>query len=73
MNNLRERQIDTMKPYSDIVEIFYDHYGYSGDCPVSEDIAKKTLVIPSNHSLKNRDAQRIARTVNAAYAEIMDY
>ena len=52
---LHSRQIGTMQPYKDIADVAAAHYGYSGDCPVAEQIAKKVLVIPSNYSLRKKD------------------
>ena len=52
---LHSRQIDTAKPYKDIADVAAAHYGYAGDCPVAEQIAKRVLVIPSHYSLKKKD------------------
>lgn len=67
---LRSYQIDTAKPYKDIAEVAAAYYGYAGDCPAAEQIAKRVLVIPCNYSLKKEDVQRIARWLNAGWAEI---
>jgi dTDP-4-amino-4,6-dideoxygalactose transaminase len=67
---LYRRQIDTAKPYQGIADVASTHYGYTGDCPVAEQIAKRVLVIPSNHSLKNKDVQRIAECLNKGWEEI---
>lgn len=67
---LRSRQIDTAQPYKDVIDGAARYYGYEGDCPVAEQIAKRVLVIPSYHSLKEEDVERIARCVNAGWAEI---
>jgi perosamine synthetase len=66
---LLSRQIGTMQPYKDIADVAAAHYGYSGDCPVAEQIAKKVLVIPSNYSLRKKDIQHIAQCLNAGWLE----
>ena len=66
---LRSRGVDTSKPYKDIAEIAATYYGYAGDCPVAEQIAKRVLVIPSYYALKERDVQHIAQYLNAGWAE----
>ena len=67
---LHNHQIGTMQPYKDIADVAATHYGYAGDCPVAEQIAKRVLVIPSYYSLKEQDIHRIAECVNAAWNEI---
>lgn len=67
---LHARQIGTLQPYKDIADVAATHYGYTGDCPVSERVAKRVLVIPSNQSLKKGEVERIAECVNAGWAEI---
>jgi dTDP-4-amino-4,6-dideoxygalactose transaminase len=66
---LYKRQIGTIKPYSDIVEVAAEHYGYAGGCPVTEQISKRLLVVPSYASLKKRDVRRVARWVNEGRKE----
>jgi perosamine synthetase len=67
---LHSRQIDTAQPYKDVIDGAAQYYGYAGDCPVTEQITKRVLVIPSYHSLKEKDVQRIAESVNAGWGEI---
>jgi dTDP-4-amino-4,6-dideoxygalactose transaminase len=69
-SRLRKGLISTARPYKEIAAIAVKHYGYDGDCPRSEAIAKTVLVIPCNHSLKAADRERIGVTVNHAWAEI---
>jgi perosamine synthetase len=66
---LFSRQIGTAKPYSDITDIAATHYGYSGDCPKAEQIAKTVLVIPNNHSLGEKETGHIAESLNAAWSQ----
>jgi perosamine synthetase len=67
---LHNHQIGTMQPYKDIAEVAATHYGYSDDCPVAEQVAKRVLIIPSYYSLKKGEVQRIANCLNAGWAEI---
>jgi dTDP-4-amino-4,6-dideoxygalactose transaminase len=67
---LHGRGIDSSKPYKDIAEIAATHYGYSGDCPDSEEIANRILVIPSYQSLGKEDVQRIAHCLNEGWTNI---
>ena len=67
---LYRRQVETIKPYQDIVEVAAKHYEYSGDCPDTERISKRVLVIPSYYSLKKSEVQRIAQCLNSGWEEI---
>jgi perosamine synthetase len=67
---LHNHGIGTSKPYKDITEVAATYYGYTGDCPVAERIAKSVLVIPSNHSLKKGEVQRVAQFLNEAWEKI---
>lgn len=69
---LSNNQISTARPYKDIAEIAATHYGYTGDCPRGEHIAKTVLVIPCSYALKAADLERIATSVNQAWAEVGD-
>jgi dTDP-4-amino-4,6-dideoxygalactose transaminase len=68
---LYRRQIDTSKPYKDIADVGASYYGYTGDCPVAEQTAKRILVIPSHYRLKKETVQRIAQCLNAGWAELV--
>lgn len=70
---LHSQQIEPIKPYKDIAEVAAQHYGYNGDCPVAEQIAKRVLVIPSYYSLKQQIIQHIAQCLNAGWAEITNH
>lgn len=69
---LLNRQIAALQPYKDIADIATLHYGYAGDCPMAEQVARRVLVIPSSHSLKQTDVQRIAKCMNKGWAELND-
>ena len=66
---LRKNQISTARPYKDVAAIAATHYGYTGDCPRAERVAKTVLVIPCNHAIKAADVEWIATCVNRAWAE----
>lgn len=70
---LFKHQIDTAQPYKDIADIAAEHYGYAGDCPVSEQIAKRVLVIPCNYRLKERNVQNIAQCLNEGWEKIKSH
>jgi dTDP-4-amino-4,6-dideoxygalactose transaminase len=67
---LHNRRIGTSKPYHDIADVAAKHYGYVGDCPAAERIARRVLVIPNNYSLQNEDIQHIARCFNESWEKI---
>ncbi|MBN1981008.1 MAG: DegT/DnrJ/EryC1/StrS family aminotransferase [Chitinivibrionales bacterium] len=64
---LHKRHIGTIKPYNDVVEVATEHYGYRSDCPVTERISKRLLVIPSYANLTKKDTERIVRVVNEGW------
>jgi perosamine synthetase len=67
---LYRRNVDTGRPYMGIANVAASYYGYTGDCPVSERIADRVLAIPSHHRLTRTDVQRIAKYLNAGWAEL---
>ena len=67
---LHSRQIGTIQPYKDIADVATTYYGYTGDCPVAEQIAKRVLVIPSYYRLSQRDVHRVAQCLNEGWAEV---
>ena len=70
---LFNKQVASVSPYKDIAEVAAAHYGYEGDCPMAEQVAKRVLVIPNNYSLKMREIQRIAQCVNEGWAQISSF
>ena len=62
--------IDTMKYLDDVVQVAAQNHGYSGDCPVAENLSKKVLIIPNYYSLKAREISHIVKSFNAGWAEI---
>lgn len=67
---LRTSQISTSRPYKDIAAIAAASYGYTGDCPQAERIARTVLVLPCHHALRAADIERIVISVNRGWAEI---
>jgi dTDP-4-amino-4,6-dideoxygalactose transaminase len=68
---LLTQQISSSKPYKEVIEGAAKHYGYKGDCPVAEQLLRRTLAIPSHYKLRKRDISRIAQCVNAGWAKVM--
>lgn len=64
-------KIDSIKYIADVVNVATKHYGYKGDCPVAERLSRRVLIIPSYYSLRERDVQRIAQSVNEAWGKII--
>ncbi len=67
---LRDHGISTSSPYKSIASIAATYYGYTGDCPNAERIARTVLVIPCHHALSAADVERIASCVKQAWAEV---
>jgi dTDP-4-amino-4,6-dideoxygalactose transaminase len=67
---LGSRGIGTSKPYEDAAEGAARHYGYIGDCSVSEKLLKRTLTIPCYHKLAAQDIKYIAKSLNQGWALI---
>lgn len=69
VRSLRSYHITTSRPYRDIAEIAAAHHGYTRDCPRSESIAKRVLVIPCHYDLRPKEIEWIAAKVNLAWKE----
>ena len=67
---LHEGGIETSKPVNDVVDVTTAHYNYTGDCPLAERLSKTVLVIPSYHTLKKAEIQRISSCVNQGWKEV---
>lgn len=72
MRYLHSRGVNTSRPYADVAAVATSYYGYSGDCPVSEQIARQVIAIPSHHNLSVKDIKRIAGHFNDGIAMIME-
>jgi perosamine synthetase len=70
--NLFQLGIGCSKPYKDIPEIAFSHFGYTGDCQVSEKIARTVLVIPSHHGLTEEEVSTVVDSVNKVWAKVSE-
>ncbi len=70
---LHKKQVDSAKPLQDAAEVGKIYYAYKGDCPVTEQLSKRVLVIPSYHTLKKKEIERIARLLNQGWAEVSSH
>jgi perosamine synthetase len=68
---LRARNIDPITPLREIVDVAARWFAYAGDCPISEQLSQSVLVIPSHHDLRRKTADRVARTINDAWIELV--
>lgn len=56
--------VDAAKYLDDIAEVAREQYGYTGDCPNAERLAKTTLLIPIHYNLSTPQIQHIVRAIN---------
>ena len=70
--DLTNRKINTIKPYEDIVDIATKYFGYTGSCPVTEQISKRLLIIPSYYALSKKEIDYIAQCLNECWTEIIN-
>jgi perosamine synthetase len=66
---LLKHRIDTIKYIDEVVDIARKEYGYNGDCPMSESLSQRVLIIPNYHSLKEREVEKIAQCFNDGWSE----
>jgi perosamine synthetase len=59
--------VDSARYLDDVIDVAREEFEYAGDCPVSERLAKTTLIIPSSYNLKQRTVRRIAAAVNDSW------
>ncbi len=71
-NYLLNKKIDTIKPYQDMPKVAAHYFGYSGDCPVTERIAKTILLLPNYYTLKSRELEHIVKNVNRAWNALLN-
>lgn len=67
---LNKRGISAATPYEEVIEGAARNYEYKRDCPATERLLKRTLVIPCNHKLTTREIKHIAQSVNDGWASI---
>jgi perosamine synthetase len=65
--HLKRHGIDTSQPYEDVITGAAKHYGYQGECPVTEQLLRRVLVIPVHFKLTLSDVQRITNQINEAW------
>jgi perosamine synthetase len=68
--HLLKTQIDTSRPLDEVARVASHHYGYANDCPTAERLSKRTLVIPSYHSLTDKEVDSLAQSVNDGWSQI---
>ena len=68
--HLLKTQIDTSRPLDEVAGVASHHYGYANDCPAAERLSKRTLVIPSYHSLTDNEVDSLAQSVNDGWSQI---
>jgi dTDP-4-amino-4,6-dideoxygalactose transaminase len=61
---LFDHGIDTSKYLDAITEEARSQYGYRGDCPNAELLSKTVLLVPIHYTLRTRDLEYIARSIN---------
>lgn len=60
---LRKNGIDSAKLFSKTPEIAKLQYGYKGDCPETEKVAERILVVPNHYTLKQKELDMIIDTI----------
>jgi len=60
---LRKEGVDTAKLFSRTPELAKMNYGYNGDCPNTEHVADRVLVVPNYYTLNGVELDRIARVI----------
>jgi len=58
---LKENGIDTAKLFSKTPNLAKSHYGYGGDCPITEHVAKGILTIPNHYTLRPIELNKIIK------------
>ena len=67
---LWREKVDTSKPLQDAVHVATTYFDYAGDCPEAELLSRRALVIPTYHTLKKSELDRIARCLNQAWTKL---
>jgi len=62
---LRNKGIDTTKLFSQTPEIAKLNYGYNGDCPFTEKIAKSIITVPNHYTLQKKELKKIAEVIKS--------
>jgi perosamine synthetase len=61
---LLKQGIDTSKYLDGIAAEARSDYGYLGDCPNAERLSQTILLVPIHYTLRTRDIEHIARSIN---------
>lgn len=65
---LRIKGIDSAKLFNKTPEKAKQYYGYRGDCPITEQIVDKILVVPNYHTLKIDELKKICETIESCFS-----
>ncbi|NOQ48271.1 MAG: hypothetical protein GQ576_03905 [Methanococcoides sp.] len=60
---LRKAGFDTIMLFSATPEIAKLSYGYEGDCPATENVAKRLLVMPNHYTLGKKELDNICKII----------
>ena len=63
---LFQQGIDTARYLDGIAVEAAASYGYRGDCPAAERLSRTVLLVPVHYTLRTRDIEFIARSINWA-------
>jgi dTDP-4-amino-4,6-dideoxygalactose transaminase len=66
---LLSKGIGVATPYEDAAEGAARHYGYQGDCPVSETLLKRTLAFPIYYGLTEQNLDFIVSCLNQGWQQ----
>ncbi|WP_255335129.1 DegT/DnrJ/EryC1/StrS aminotransferase family protein [Methanosarcina sp. KYL-1] len=64
-NSLRKKGVDTAKMFSNTPLIAKSLYGYKNNCPDTEKVSEKVLVVPNYYTLKKNELEMISEIVKA--------
>jgi len=57
---LRSKGVDTSTLFSQTPEIAKIKYGYEGDCPFTEHVAKRVFTVPNHYTLSKKDLLKVS-------------
>lgn len=60
---LRKNGVDTAKLFSKTPAIAAQYYEYKGDCPNTEEVADKILVVPNSYALKRKQLDYVSKAI----------
>ncbi|MCB2167357.1 MAG: DegT/DnrJ/EryC1/StrS family aminotransferase [Deltaproteobacteria bacterium] len=68
---LFQNNICAIKPYQNCVEVGRSLFGYKRDCPVTENISKRIICIPSHYRLKRSEVDNISSLLKTGLQQIL--